>query len=249
MPPKHILYGLVNLGDQDPAFLDQRQMELNAYLDALLKTVGLTDTGFWYHPAVMTFFDIPLGSAICAVKQDVSVTLQMAMDLLATAKETNETRKGYIARGVDAGILAKQQRRQISQLQRRIEGISEVELGEQDRDKLAQLRNEVAVLLDQLNGLGSEREELLSDASIRTPAIPTATSDDPESVLAKQRELLKEQDTHLETVLEQAKRNRQIAEAIDEEVSLHNQLLSQMAGQTDEASTKLDIGQRRVKKI
>jgi len=57
LPPKHGLWTMST--ETEEVFLVKRLAGLNRYLNELIKVVGVEDLGFWNHPVVMTFFDIP----------------------------------------------------------------------------------------------------------------------------------------------------------------------------------------------
>jgi hypothetical protein len=52
-------------------FIENRQQELNRYLEELIKCVGFDDSGFWHHPITMTFLDIPLSTNVIKMKKEL----------------------------------------------------------------------------------------------------------------------------------------------------------------------------------
>ncbi len=112
-------------------FLDNRGRELNKYVVEVLKLIGSSDVGFWNHPHVMTFLDIPLGSRFvdnCTVKFDSFLAwdkeFNLARDSLNSAMTSQETRAALLARGSDISSMTKNLKRQVSNIQKRIDSLS-----------------------------------------------------------------------------------------------------------------------------
>lgn len=125
LPPKHFFYTLTQ--EPDEKFIESRKRDLCAYLDKLIRTVGMSDIGFWNHPLVMTFFDIPLAKVGGFHESEIeNVSLwdrEMAstFDALEKSKELCNTRLLMIEKGLDSLTYTKNLRRQINNIQRHLD--------------------------------------------------------------------------------------------------------------------------------
>lgn len=70
LPSRITLHGLTS-SEPSLEFIENRQQELNRYLEDLIKCVGFADSGFWHHPITMTFLDIPLSSNVTTKKMEL----------------------------------------------------------------------------------------------------------------------------------------------------------------------------------
>lgn len=270
--------------DPDEAFLTQRRLGLEAYLERVLKSVGPGDVGFWHHPIVMTFLDVPLPG----LQLDPRITtvgtwdreLAAARDQLDKALATNRTRIAVVQHGADALTYVKSLRRHMAGAQKKL-GALEAGLhafhdhaDDHRRRALAlqQLRNDLQFLLEQVHGLAAGADPapaspLASPRLAPRPHLPDDISDllrhqaetPPEPAptpaptaaehLQQQQAIMAQQDTHLASIAELASHSKTMAAAILSEVDEQNRLLDALAGKTDEAKAKLDVGQRKVKRI
>jgi hypothetical protein len=286
LPPKHVLYSMAM--EPDDEFLRQRQAGLSAYLDKVIRTVGSADIGFWNHPIVMTFLDMPLAgfamnSEIDSVRE-WEREMAAAHEALAKAQETAKTRLVLQIRGADTGNYTKQLRRQLVSLQKKTERLhtgmlnlqKDPETGHLDMEALRERRRRVEVVQVQctelgdglVGGLESPVPVLAETAPMKTPPTPTSarahlglpediadalrhqeTALDPLTALAQQKETLEKQDLVLETIEEVSARNKITAAAIRDEVREQNRILQDIRAQAEEANAKLNVANRRVKRI
>lgn len=313
LPSKHVMYSLTT-AEPDEEFLERRRSELSNYLDKIIRTVGVGDAGFWNHPRVMTFLDIPLAPSSGPLAEIDSVIewdreLAGVQEAIRKAHETSDTRQAMLNRAIDISGYNKNLRRQINGIQKRLERLSAGvhnlqknpitgalqlyliatylknininvcrEIVRERRALLDISQSECVGLLDTLHGVEAEKEELLSSpgADTATPAQrtpPTPTTPGPrstiipddiadalryqhrssqetlESALKLQQDLMSKQDEKLAQITRVAQLNKNTAIAIRDEVDEQNRMLDAIAGQTDEAKSKISVAQRRVKRI
>lgn len=128
LPSKHVMYGLTT-SEPDEEFLNQRKADLSLYLDRIIRTVGVGDAGFWNHPRVMTFLDIPLAPSSGPVAEIDTVAewdreLSGVVEAIRKAQETSDTRQAMLVRSIDISGYNKNLRRQINGIQKRLERLS-----------------------------------------------------------------------------------------------------------------------------
>lgn len=272
--------------EPDDDFLRQRQAGLSTYLDKVIRTVGSADIGFWNHPTVMTFLDMPLAGFAMSTEID-SVRewereMAAAHEALNKAQETARTRLAMQIRGADSGNYTKQLRRQLVSLQKKIErlhtgmlnlqkdpvtGHLDMEALRERRGRVEALQTSCTELNDGLVGVvESPVPVAVETAPMRTPPTPTSArahqglpddiadalrhqDEDTISILSRQKETIEKQDKVLETIEEVSVRNKMTAAAIRDEVREQNRILQDIRSQADEANAKLNVANRRVKRI
>lgn len=296
LPSKHYLYTLA--GGMDEELLEGRRQDLSLYLDKILKLVGGCDSGFWNHPVVMTFLDIPMSSLPVlfmpgALEIDTLTTwdkeLEAANEAVNKANDINLTRVALMKRGSDSTSYSKNLRRQTTGIQKKLERLTTGLLNLQKdqitgalqtdhvilrQKRLEQLRTRCIGLIDEVNDLALEeldvKSELLSSPKHSgTPPTPTTPGkrnslipddiadalrhqhDDksPDLTLMRQMEHMAAQDQKLADLEVLARRNKEIAKVIRDEVKEQNRILEDIAIQTDETNANLKVAQRRIKKI
>lgn len=199
---------------------------------------------------------------------------EVAKGLLDEALETNRNRLAFQekgANGANAIAYGKHLKRQLNNVRKKFDylfsSLMQLEREEQislalvkkHRIALNKLSNDCDYLYDELNGLnlesigpspmGSVGTSLPSPILQRPPSVHSHLPDDISDLLRHQNQTIEKQNTQLSSIMSSASNTKNLAMAMREEISAQNKLLDMMSRDTDDIQDKVNVAQRRVKKI
>lgn len=199
---------------------------------------------------------------------------ETAKVLLGEALETNRNRLAFQEKsnhGTNAIAYAKHLKRQLNSVRKKFdylfsslmqlerEGELSSELIKKHRIVLNKLSNDCDYLYDELNGLnlesvgpspmGSVVSSLPSPILQRPPSAPSHLPDDITDLIRHQNQTIDQQSNQLNSIMTTASNTKNLAIAMREEISAQNKILERMNSKTDNIQDKVNVAQRRVRKI
>jgi hypothetical protein len=199
---------------------------------------------------------------------------ESAKTLLEEALETNKNRLAFqekSSHGANAIAYAKHLKRQLNSVRKKFdylssslmqlerEGLLSVELIKKHRIALNKLSNDCDYLYDELNGLNLESvgpspmesvvSSLPSPILQRPPSAPSHLPEDITDLLRRQNQTINQQSNQLNSIMTTASSTKNLAIAMREEITAQNKILEGMNSDVDNIQDKVNVAQRRVKKI